>query len=505
MSKLMDSRLKLLLIIILAFCLRLYRINYPLLDWHSWRQTDTASVTREYIKHGVDLLHPTYQDLSNIPSGKDNSQIGYRMVEFPIVNAVIAQVIRVFPDLPLVATSRVFSILASLGTIIVLYFLTKNLWSENIALLTAISYAVLPYIVYYSRTILPEPYMVFFSTLSIASFYFWLKRERLAWLTTSILSLAIAILLKPFALFLGLVFVAILIEEKGLFFWKKMGLSQILGLLVFLPVALLPFKLWRDWITNYPEGIPASDWLFNSNEIRLRPAWFRWLGYERFTKLIWGYLGVVFAPFAVAKLLKQKQKKSHFLIFLSWWLGIGAYLVVIATGNVHHDYYQSMASPIIAITTGLGISFMFHTLKNRVGGQSALFVSTIFCSLVWFLAWKQVSGYFNVNHWEYVVAGKAVDRLVPESAKVIAPAFGDTAFLFQTNRTGWPIGFEIDPKIKAGATHYVTTAFDDEAVKLMELYTIVEKNSSYVLIDLTKPIQPTKPVEPTNPTQPKKL
>jgi hypothetical protein len=40
-------------------------------------------------------------------------------------------------------------------------------------------------------------------------------------------------------------------------------------------------------------------------------------------------------------------------------------------------------------------------------------------------------------------------------AKVIAPYMGDTAFLFQTNRTGWPIGFEIDKKIAEGAQYYV--------------------------------------------------
>ena len=75
----------------MAFGLRLYRLHYPLLDWHSWRQADTASVTREYVKaKRVDLLQPRYHDLSNIPSGRPNPE-GYRMVEFPIINGIIAQ------------------------------------------------------------------------------------------------------------------------------------------------------------------------------------------------------------------------------------------------------------------------------------------------------------------------------------------------------------------------------------------------------------------------------
>ena len=102
------------------------------------------------------------------------------------------------------------------------------------------------------------------------------------------------------------------------------------------------------------------------------------------------------------------------------------------------------------------------------------------------LSWQQVKGYFNVNHWEYVTAGEAVDRLTPPDAKVIAPAMGDTAFLFQTKRTGWPIGHSIDEKIEQGATHYVTTADDDEARELSEKYFIIEKTDLYLLIDLTR-------------------
>ncbi|MBN3039893.1 MAG: hypothetical protein JW867_02075, partial [Candidatus Omnitrophica bacterium] len=77
------------IIIIIAFTARLYKIDNPLADWHSWRQVDTSAVTRRYIKDGTDLLHPRYDDLSNIPSGLDNPQ-GYRFVEFPIINGLTA-------------------------------------------------------------------------------------------------------------------------------------------------------------------------------------------------------------------------------------------------------------------------------------------------------------------------------------------------------------------------------------------------------------------------------
>ena len=115
----------LILILLLAFTLRLYRINNPIADWHAFRQADTASVTREYVKHGIDLLHPKYQDLSNIQSGKDNL-LGYRMVEFSLVNALTAWFLIKLPFLDLVIFSRLISVFFSLGTILALFYLVKN-------------------------------------------------------------------------------------------------------------------------------------------------------------------------------------------------------------------------------------------------------------------------------------------------------------------------------------------------------------------------------------------
>lgn len=94
-----------------------------------------------------------------------------------------------------------------------------------------------------------------------------------------------------------------------------------------------------------------------------------------------------------------------------------------------------------------------------------------------------------MNHWEYVHTGKRVNQLLPEDAKIIAPAMGDTIFLYQTHRTGWPIGFEIQDKIEKGAEYYVTTSFDDEARELEGEYETVEKNDMYSILDLTKPLK----------------
>lgn len=473
----------LIMIVIVALFARLYRFQNPVADWHSFRQADTASVTREFVKHGINLWVPRYQDHSNIQSGKDNPE-GYRMVEFPIINGLIALFVK-FAGLPLVATSRAFSIIASLGTIISLYVFVKQISKERTALATAAVLAVLPYSIFYSRVILPEPFMLFFLCLSLMSFNFWLQKKQIAWYFLAVISLALAVLLKPFVLFLAPVFIILALLK----FKEKSILQPLLWLFPILVIA--PFLEWRNWIKQYPAGIPASDWLFNSNGIRLRPAWFRWLFWERLTKMFLGYVGIFFLPLNFFKITKELW------VYGAWWLGSLSYLIVMATGNVQHDYYQNLLLPIVAISVGRGVIILYDfLLQRKLTSISSTFIIAILVSSSWLLAWQQVKGFFNVNHWEYVAAGTAVDQLTPPDAKVIAPAFGDTHFLFQTNRTGWPIGWEIPDKISKGAQYYITTSKDDEANELKKQYTTVSETELYLLLNLTQPLTATAAATP---------
>ncbi len=446
--------LPLLFILLLAIALRLYRVDQTVLDWHSFRQADTASVTREFVKRGVDVLHPRYHDLSNIQSGQDNVE-GYRMVEFPIVQASLALILRTFPWIDLVTLSRLASILASLGTITALYYLGV-LWSgKKVGALAALTFAVLPYSVFYSRAVLPEPFLLAASTGALALWNYWLFKRKWLYYWLAFILFSLALLLKPFAAFLAPVFIS---SAATYSIWRK---PRELFAFYFFSLTVVPLLFWRWWIVQFPSGIPASDWLLNGNGIRLRPAWFRWLGYERLTKMMLGFVGPVFLLFSLIR-----TKFNERINYASWWLGMLAYLIVVATGNVQHDYYQNLLLPILCLTIARGMVMLAWWLQKKLKINQAWLIIGILYVTMLLLAFWQVKGFYQMNHSEYVKAGKVVDSLTPLDAKVIAPAFGDTQFLFQTNRTGWPIGFEIDKKITLGAQYYITTSYDDEAREL---------------------------------------
>lgn len=334
---------------------------------------------------------------------------------------------------------------------------------------------------------MPEPFLVTALTWAILGFEKWVKTLSPKWYVISLVALMIALLLKPFVLFMGLVFVVIA--------WQKWQWKSVLQwpLYLYVAAAVAPFWAWRKWIEQFPTGIPANDWLFNGDGIRLRPAWFRWLGWERLTKLILGGVGVPFLTLGALVPGKSWWK------YLAWWVGVAAYFVVIATGNVRHDYYQVLILPIICLTVARGLVLFSQWFQNRIekvdmvqlsAFHSQFIISSLALVMVlsiYFVADTYVRGYYSTRpDWE--TAGRAADELLPPNAKIIAPAFGDTAFLFQTKRIGWPIGFEIPDKIAKGAEYYVTTSYDDEARELEKQYTTISKNNDYLILNLQAPI-----------------
>ena len=429
----------------------MYRINNPVADWHSWRQADTASVTREYVNKGINLFYPTYHDLSNIPSGKDNLS-GWRMVEFPIVNAFTAGII-LLGNLQQqeVLVGRLVSVFFSIMALLGIYYVGKELSGKKVGFMAATLFAVLPFSIYYSRVILPEPALLAFISLSLCCFAHWTRFGKNISLFFSLIFFSLALLLKPFALLYAPMFLGFVLVKKGY------DLRSFGKLMWFFAISAVPLVLWRSWIKQFPEGIPASDWLYNQNNIRFTGAFFHWIFEVRIATLMLGIGGAVFAVMGFLK------KGKDWLVYMLGLVGVVGYVFIIAGGNVQHDYYQVILLPFLVLLMARGIVFFFDLTPKYIARNVAWPVTAGLLFFSIFVSWYYVRGYFNVNRWELVEAGKAIDAIVPKDAKIIAPYMGDTAFLFQTKRSGWPIGFDIENKISQGAEYYVSVNYDDEA------------------------------------------
>jgi len=483
----------LLFILVFGFLVRLYRLDNPIADWHQWRQADTSAVSRNFVKEGLDLFHPKFDDISNIASGRDNP-LGYRFVEFPIYNFFQAETYKNLGFFTLEEWGRLVSIFSSILTAIFLYLIIKKNSGYIEGILSAFFFLFLPFSVYFSRTILPDEMMVASILGGIYFFDKWLthnvilrpKAEEsrggsfasLRMTTFYILAIvftASSLLLKPYAIFFTLPMIYLAWKRFGFSFLKKWQLW------IFLILSVIPLAIWRIWMQQYPEGIPASSWLFNANDIRFKGSFFYWIFADRIARLILGYFGVVFL---VLGFFRKEAEKDYFLSF-SFLASSLLYIFVIAAGNVQHDYYQILIIPTVSIFLARGIAFILF-LKNKENKIiSYILIPTLVISMLSF-SWYFVRDYFNVNNWSIVEAGKKADEVLPKDAKIIVPYDGDTAFLYQTNRRGWP-AFEkpIEELIQMGASYLViANPTKNDFSGFGKQYETVASSPSYLILKL---------------------
>ena len=98
----------------------------------------------------------------------------------------------------------------------------------------------------------------------------------------------------------------------------------------------------------------------------------------------------------------------------------------------------------------------------------------------------EVRGFYWINKPAIVEAGKAVDKLLPQDATVIAPYNGDAAFLYQTNRHGYPVTDRpLKDLIKSGTKYLVSVDMEDEGIKnLVNHCRVIDQTDNYVIVEM---------------------
>lgn len=484
-SKKIVEYLALLTIFVLATVLRFYKIDIPLADHHSWRQADTAAVARNFIKEDWNFFKPRIDNMTFLHDPYTLNPERLFMVEPPIYQTIVAVIYRLFGVNELWA--RLISVIFSLGSIFFLYLLAKKYFGSLVGVLSAFFFAVLPYSIFFSRVILPEPMIIF---LTLGLFYFfteWIEKEKLVWWIAAIIFGTLAFTQKSFPPFLGLP-MAYLILKKYSFNAVKQPKAWLFVILSFLPILL-----WRVWISQFPAGIPSFDWLFNQGDIRFKGAFFWWIFAERLGKLILGYWGVLFLGLG---LILPLQKREGWFFHL-WFLSVLIYTTVFAAGNVTHDYYQIPFVPIISIFLAKGVSFILNTPKQLFNKELAVLVTMVFVLFMLSFSWYQVRDFYNIQGG-VDIAGRAVDELTPKNALVLTGDTNDVTLLYNTNRYGWTGGYAsylpnnsgtIKKIQDMGGSVYVTTKWNELknsqfGAFMLENYSVIKQTDQYIIFNI---------------------
>ncbi|QQG44793.1 MAG: glycosyltransferase family 39 protein [Candidatus Roizmanbacteria bacterium] len=468
-------------ILLVAVLFRLYKFNTPLADLHSWRQADTAAVARNFSRDGFNLLQPRYDDLSNIQSGIENPK-GLRFVEFPIYNAVVGAFKKYVPLFSIEEYGRLTNIIFSLIIIAIIYYLALREVGRVGALIGALVYSIFPFFVFFSRVILPETTALALAMLSIFFLYIYTSRKnKLAgtvFFIASMLSFTLSLLVKPPAVFFAFVLIYL--------FYKKYTYQLItkIHFYIYFLLSFIPLVLWRYYISFYPEGVPASDWLITSvntyqglQNIFFKPAFFRWIFFERINNLILGG----FAVFLVILGIVKKQKTWFLYSFL---ISTSAYLFTFQGGNVQHEYYQVFTLPTLALFAGAGAKTLIDnkSLFNPIISYILIFFIFIFS---FYFSYYKVKDYYNYPK-ELPQIAKIINTLTTKNDKIVTDTLGDTTLLYLSDRKGAPAVYQgLDELKKKGYTYFYTAKGDViEQIKKETQFKVAFENDKFTLFKL---------------------
>ncbi len=339
----------LLCLLALAFSLRVVNIDAPPLGRHSWRQSDTAAVARNYHEQGCAFAFP------RVDWGRP--QPGYVETEFPLFPFVAAIGYAIAGEVH-IWIPRLLAILGSLVGMIYLYRLIREEIDQRTAEWAAFFFAVLPFNVFFGRAIMPEAWMLSSGIAGVYYFARWTRQDSDRDLMLAWLCITLSCLLKLPMLHIGLplLFLA----------WRRWGV----GLFARAPIWLMGVgvlacvSLWyvhAYWIRLMHKasfGIGGSRKWANLQPLADR-EWWDQVFVEHIAK---GHLTLPGTAIVLIGLLWPGRPRGLRLFDL-WLIAAGVYMVIVAAGQVEHEYYQLPLVPVFCAYMGRAMRIPVRSLR----------------------------------------------------------------------------------------------------------------------------------------------
>ncbi|HVO72887.1 MAG TPA: glycosyltransferase family 39 protein [Ignavibacteriaceae bacterium] len=440
------------MILFLAVLWRVNNISSPIMGAQSWRQADTAAMSRNYYENGFNFLYP------QIDWG-GNSE-GYVESEFPFYQFIVALFYRLFGIHEIIG--RILSVIFSIVTILVLFKTVSKYIDEKTALWTCFIYSILPINVFYSRVFMPEPLLLMSISLGLYSFSEWLDKQKPIFYFISVFFICLACLIKIPTLYIGL--------PLAYLAWKKYGKNVFknIPIICYSAAVFISVFLWYYHAHQIYQksNLSFEIWGYGSDKWGnwdFICTWEYWNGvfFKNIAEKHLTWTG--FIIFILGLILFRKNIKIK--LFYLWLLAGFIYLIIVAKGNYYHDYYQLPI--ILPISVFIGKVFSDYLRINLSNWQSKFlgiaFVITMVLSIFRYVDYIKREDPQKAEKYKLALIAK---KIVPENSLVIAVSNYDPMLLYNSHKKGWQcspgdiyIGF-IKDKIKKKADYLLMNQKD---------------------------------------------
>jgi 4-amino-4-deoxy-L-arabinose transferase-like glycosyltransferase len=435
-------------VLLLGLAVRLVQIGEPLIDKQAWRQTDTAAVARNYYEEGYDLFWPRIDWRGTTP--------GYVEMNFPLYPYLVAGLYSL-ADGAYEWLGRLFSALCSVTTAVLLYWLAKRLFADELTgILAAFFFLFSPLNIYFGRVFMPEPLMLLLSVAALLCFDRWAESGRHLDGFLAVISAALCFMVKIPTLYLGFALVALSLDRWGVRFILR------LPLWIYLVLVLSPAALWYWHAAELFAETGLTFGIWNrygydkwSQDVLATPDFYKEMVW-RFVHSVYNPIGALFVLLGLQ--LARSSRRSW--VLWGWFGGLILYLWLVPEGNRKLHYYQLPFVPVGALLAASSLAAIYkgqwglNSARNwRRGQRVGLLVVVLGATVVYSAGavgpYYEQPNNIHVYYTSCYETGRIADAKLPTDALLVVGDLDDNAgtpfraqsptLLYYCHRKGWQI------------------------------------------------------------------
>lgn len=428
------------------FLIQLIGITDPPLEMaHSWRQSFTAMVTRNYFEFGMDWLYPRID-----MAGEKSGIVG---AEFPLFN---------FLSLLLNWTfgyqhwyGRLVNLVAVIWGTFHFFQFIQSLISRQVAWYALLILLCSSWFTF-SRKIMPDTFSVSLVIVGLNHGYQYLVSGRWTYWFAALVTIALGVLSKIPAMSLLAVMVVLFIDDGTCVRRKRM---LFFGAALSLIPAIIWYFVWVPHLNEtygyhlfFPKGLLEGI-------IEILPLW--QLLFEKFYfTSFYSFLALAFLMVGFFALCKKGNKK---VLLAMGSLALVFLLFILKTGGVFplHTYYSVPFVPVMAVLSGLGLGLLAEKLNRP---KMIVFLMVLMC-------FEGISNQFHDHfikpseNYKLALENGNISSTIPPNAMVVFVTSANPQELFLLHRKGW-------------------TVYPEQLDSKKKLNEFVSKGAEYLVINL---------------------
>lgn len=495
---------------ILAVAVRLVLINQPYIDHWSWRQSDVASIARNFFEYGFRFGYPQIDW-----AGGSAGFVGTELPVLPFLAAICYKFAGIHEWI-----GRSQSVIFFAISLPFFFLLVREIFGGTAAIWATFFYAFAPLNIFAGRSFMPDVPSLSLGIIGLYFFLRWRRDRKMAAFYLAAIAISLSILIKLTSiviaapiLYLAEAAVYDRRRDKERRFPKPLGRSgdrpslkfgahrAPLQLIAFCAIVLLPAAIWYWHAYQIAERFYPHHF-FGAGGVRLESfSWYWDIAQQTATSSLTPILAIL----ALIGLFVAPRGK--FGCLFDWWLtAMVLFVVIVGYGN-RHPWYQLPLVPIAAAFAGAGCAFFESKISSRV---AIVALSILLAGSFAILAFLYVRSLYESSAAQHRDAGLELSKITASDALVVAVDGGNPAIFYYAKRKGWHFlekeGIyggnprdsqqaiaDLERLRRQGATHLVFTtntfwwseSYPELADHLTKIATVVDATPEFRIYELT--------------------